>query len=131
MQENFYYTVRKSITGVHFALFGNFTKQDVTKFTAAIFEANIDDSRIFLDVRKLQPVQDDYCQDFKRCIAHVTPRQIIFKGEQGVRLGHHGNRILAMKNSPCQCAGACKSCACDKRVQNRNAKFTFHQKKID
>ncbi len=123
--QNFHYAVRKSITGVHVKLSGNFEHNDMVSFTRLLSAHFAQDLRLFIDVRTLHVASDKERAAFKQCLENIPPRQVIFKGEQGVKLGHHGSRVLFMKDSPCKCAGACKSCACDSRVKDRNAKFTF------
>ncbi len=130
MQQPFSMSMRKSVTGIHITLAGDFTQHHVEDFSALISEAQTHKARIFLDVRQLLPMSDSYCQSFKGCFAQVPSRDIIFKGEQGVQLGHHGNRVLFMKEHSCKCAGACKSCACQNRAASRNEKFDFHKKKV-
>ncbi len=130
MQQPFTMSMRKSVTGVHITLAGAFTQHYAEDFSALISEAQADNARIFLDVRQLHPMNDSYCQSFKRCYEDVPSRNLIFKGEQGVQLGHQGNRVLFMKEHSCKCAGACVSCACQSRAHSRNEKFDFFKKKV-
>ncbi len=125
MNEAFSYSVKKSITGVHITLSGTFTRQSASALSSCLLSEHKTEERLFLDVRKLTVVNDADCLHFKGCLNHVPAKQVFFKGEQGVRLGHQGSRVLHMKDSPCKCAGACTSCACDKRVKSRNEKFSF------
>ncbi len=129
MQQAFTMSMRKSITGVHITLAGNFSQQHKENFSALISEAHRENARIFLDVRQLAPMNDSYCQAFKKCYAHIPSRNLYFKGKQGIELGHQGNRVLFMKEDSCKCAGACKSCACQNRAKNRNEKYDFLKKK--
>ncbi len=127
-EQKFQCDVRKSITGLHVKLSGCFTHEDGKTITNMLGAMYTSDIRLFLDVRTLSVKSEQERAAFKQCIEAIPPRQVIFKGEQGVQLGHQGNRILFMKDSPCKCAGACKSCACDARVKDRNAKFSFKVK---
>ncbi len=135
MGQAFSMAVRKSVTGIHITLSGRFTKHDLKSFSALINEAKNAEERIFLDVRKLDPINDKYCNDFKQCYAHIPSRNVIFKGyhssqlEQIGQIGHQGNRILFMKES-CKCEGACKSCACQSRAKNRDERFNFMKEKL-
>ncbi len=128
MQKNspsFECAVRNSITGLHVKLSGVLHSRDVEKFSSLVKSSLGKEQRLFLDVRSFQVENDAVRSAFKASIAHIEPKKVIFKGEQGVSLGNQGNRVLFMKDSPCKCAGACKSCACDSRVKDRNAKFVF------
>ncbi len=124
-EETFQYSMRKSVTGMHVKLSGAFTHKDSARFSRMLRIAYAEGMRLFLDVRTLSVSDDQERSAFKQCLELVPPRQVIFKGEQGVQLGHQGSKVLFMKDSPCKCAGACKSCACDARVKDRNARFTF------
>ncbi len=128
MHKEFQMSVRKSITGVHITLEGGFSGNDMFSFRNVINDAHKEGARIFLDVRELQPMNDESREKFRTCYAHVPAQNIYFKGKEGEKLGMQGNRILFMKSHECKCAGACKSCACEKRAQNRNTRFDFFQK---
>ncbi len=128
MHKQFQMSMRKSVTGVHIALQGSFSENDISSFSCAIDEANNEGARIFLDIRELQSMSDESLQKFRACYAHVPAKNVYFKGKEGEKFGLHGNRILFMKDHECKCAGACKSCACEKRAQNRNTRFDFFQK---
>ncbi len=130
MEQAFHMSSRKSITGLHITLIGDFDQDNLNDFSTLINEANAENSRIFLDVRQLHPMNDAQCLTFKGCYAHVPSKNVYFKGEQGMKLGHQGNRILYMKEHSCKCDGACKACACKSRVKNRNEKFEFIREKI-
>ncbi len=135
MRQAFNISMRKSITGVHIALSGDFTHEDSDGFSALIDEVTADDVRIFLDVRKLLPMSEGCSDIFKTCYAQIPSRNVIFKGyhstqlEQIEKLGHQGNRILFLKES-CKCNGACKSCACQNRAKNRDERFDFMKEKL-
>ncbi len=125
----FQYEARQSVTGVHLKLSGSFVSADFSKLSKLINDVYCAGQRLFLDVRALA-VESALCREaFKKCIAHLPPKQVVFKGKQGLELGLTGNRLLIMKDSPCKCNGACKSCACDMRVKNRNEVHTFHLEK--
>ncbi len=124
-EQNFHCAARKSITGLHVKLSGMLEHCHVAEFADFIQNTHAQGQRLFLDVRSLSVAGESLRNAFKACFAHIPAKQVIFKGEQGVQLGHHGNRVLFMKDSPCKCAGACKSCACDSRVKDRNVKYVF------
>ncbi len=128
MEKEHQMSLRKSITGTHITFESAFSRQNLASFARAIDEAHKEGVRIFLDVRQLQCLNDEFCRQFKACYAHVPAQNIYLKGKEGEKFGHHGNRLLFMKNHECKCAGACKSCACEKRAQNRNSRFDFFQK---
>ncbi len=122
---SFHYAFRQSITGLHVKLSGTLQQADIVKLSRLIQASLLPEQRIFLDVRTFAVAGEAERVAFKACIAHIEPKKVFFKGEQGVSLGHQGNRVLFLKDSPCKCAGACKSCACDSRVKDRNSKFVF------
>ncbi len=124
-EQTFALAQRQSITGLHVKLTGMLQQEDIAKFSQLIQSSHVQGQRLFLDVRTLSVSGDSLRSAFKQCFAHIPAKQVFLKGEQGVKLGHQGNRVLFMKDSPCKCAGACKSCACDSRVKDRNARFTF------
>ncbi len=124
-EKMFQYFIKKSITGLHVKLSGAMEQMDIARFSHMLQSIHDQSERLFLDVRDLNINNDALRQSFKQCLTHIPPKQVFFKGEQGVSLGQQGNRVLFMKDSPCKCAGACKSCACDSRVKDRNARFTF------
>ncbi len=130
MKKKFNMSMRKSVTGMHIALSGSFSPKNLADFSALIGEAEIENSRIFLDVRELNPMNEGQRNVFKLCYAHIPSKNVFFKGKLGTELGHQGNRILFMKDHSCKCAGACKSCACQNRAKNRDEKYDFIKKKF-
>ncbi len=129
LRNSFESETRQSTTGVHVKLLGSFDSTDKPTFSKLIQKVFCPEQRIFFDVRSLEVNGEMSRHAFKQCISDIPAQQVFFKGKQGFELGNQGNRILVIKDSPCKCDGACKSCACDMRVKNRNEKHTFHLQK--
>ena len=80
--------------------------------------------RIFIDTRGLVDLYAHGCRGFRQALAResLPVERLFFKGEQGFQLGPDGSRVLIMKKKSCRCGGACRECACAKRLRERHAR---------
>lgn len=125
MNTDFRMESRESNRDLHVRISGTFDDNAAEALIGLLRTSYNGIGRIFIDTRELVDLHALGCRGFRQALEQekLPVERLFFKGEQGFRLGPDGSRVLIMKQHTCRCGGACRECACAKRLREHRTRM--------
>lgn len=123
--DNFTINSRENNNDLHIQLTGTFDDNSAYALKSICKSQYKTGGRLFIDLRSMTNLKPNQQLQFKQLLGELTlpPQKMYLKGEQALKIGYNGTRVLLMKSKKCACIKPCEVCSCKKRMQQKHTKL--------